>query len=357
MRVLLSGGATAGPVTPLLAVVGEIRATKPETEFLWLGTYKGPEKVLVEGENIKFQAISSGKLRRYFSWDNFFDHFRQVWGFFQALKIVHDYKPDVILSAGGYVSVPVIWAGWLQGVPSIVHQQDYQPILSVKMVQPFVKLITVSFPDTVKFFPVGKAKWVGHPVRQFFFDAKKDVAKKFFHLDPNLPTLLITGGGTGALSLNEICYRALPEILQFCQVIHLTGSGKAVKQNLPPDLASRYHQFEFLNQEMAMAYAASDVVVSRAGASAAFELASLAKPVIFVPLPNSPQEKNAAVFQNNKAAIVLGQKYLTPQQLSSQVNKLISDPASRSELSRNISALNPPDAAKRFVQEIWQLKK
>lgn len=357
MRVILSGGGTGGPVTPLLAVAEVLREKDPQLELLWLGTDQGPERQLVESENIIFKSIAAGKLRRYFSWQNFVDPFRVIKGFFQSLKIIDRFKPAVILSAGGFVSVPVIWAGWLKRVPSLVHQQDYQPVLAVKLILPFVKRVTVGLEETKKFFPSRKVVWTGHPIRRFLLEASREEAIKFFNLDLNLPTVLVTGGGTGALGLNLLVSQSLPELLKFYQVIHLTGEGKSEPAALPVELKMYYHRYDFLNKEMGLALAAADLVVSRAGASSTFEIASLAKPAILIPLPNSPQEKNAKVYADKQAALVISQSELSSEKLTSSIKQLIDNIDRRNQLAANVKKINPPGAAEKIAEEIWKIKK
>lgn len=356
-RILLCGGGTAGPVTPLLAVVENLRVSarnKAESlDVLWLGTVSGPERELVEKAGIKFVAIPGGKLRRYFSLQNFTDLFRVFAGFIQAFKIIGDFRPHVILSAGGFVSVPTIVAGFVKGVPSLIHQQDYLVSLTTRMSAPFCKVITTSFASVANHLG-GKAVWTGQPVRTFLLNASKQESIVKLGLNKDLPVILITGGGTGALSLNQAVAEILPRILPIAQVVHLTGRGKTVEVNLSAELASRYRQYEFLSDEMAQAYGAADIVVSRSGASASFELAVLGKPVILIPLPDSPQVLNAREFGRNNAALVIDQSQAQDKLLDT-IKNLLQDTELRQKLSTNISKMNPPDALDKLTNQVLKI--
>src|SRR3989339_1004187 len=221
MRIILTGGGTMGSVSPLLAIAEELKEKDASNEFLWLGTKNGPEKKFVKEAEILFRAIPSGKFRRYFSGWNFIDPFLIIAGFFSSLWIIFKFKPKIILSAGGFVGVPVIWAGWFLRVPSLIHQQDLRPGLANKLTAPFAKIITVAFSESLKYFT--GATIVGNPFRKSLLMGDRARAKEIFKLHDDLPVLLILGGGTGALGLNKVAILAANELTNFCQVIHITG--------------------------------------------------------------------------------------------------------------------------------------
>ena len=237
MKIVLAGGGSGGPVAPLLAIAEAIKKNNPEAKFLFIGTKKGePEKEMIKNYNFSakggsasggdFVGIFCGKLRRYLSWQNFLDIFKTKLGFFQSLFILIKFKPDLIIGAGGYVSVPVVLAGWFLKIPSLIHQQDILPTLSNKILSIFAKKITVSFGPSLKDFPKNKTIFTGHPVRQFIFSGDRERAIKLFNLEKEKPVLVVLGGGTGAVSLNNLIWQNLGELTKFCQVVHLTGKGK-----------------------------------------------------------------------------------------------------------------------------------
>jgi UDP-N-acetylglucosamine--N-acetylmuramyl-(pentapeptide) pyrophosphoryl-undecaprenol N-acetylglucosamine transferase len=357
LKIILTGGGTMGSVTPLLAVAEELKKQSLNAEFLWLGTKNGPERKMVEKYGLVFKAIPSGKLRRYFSGWNFLDPFLIAAGFFKSLWIIFKFKPQVILSAGGFVGVPAIWAGWLLRVPGLIHQQDVKLGLANKLTAPFAKIITVTFPESLKYFP--KAVVTANPVRKEIFEGNRERAFLNFKLEKDLPVLLVLGGGTGALPLNKIMIKAAPKILEFCQIIHITGgrSNELLKieiQNLGKE-NPRYHVFDFLIEEMKDAYAAADLVISRAGMGTLTELAALGKPTILVPIPKSHQEDNTYYFKRNNAVFLLEQKNLTQEILVETVRELINNKVELENLSRNIKSVMKPGAAEAMVEEVLKI--
>jgi len=358
-KLILTGGGTMGSVTPLLAVAEEIKKQMPDAEFLWIGTKKGPEKKVVGAYDINFKSVPAGKLRRYFSFWNFIDPFFVVAGFLKSLWIIFKFKPHFILSAGGFVAVPVIWAGRLLGVPSLVHQQDVRPGLANKLTAPFAKIVTVVFPESLKYFP--KAIVVGNPVRQEIFSGQKERAFEFFNLEKDLPTILVLGGGTGALKLNRVVVKAAADLVKFCQVIHITGGrldeqSKLAVEKLQKE-SPRYHLFEFLVEPLKDAYAVSDLVISRAGMGTLTELAVLGKPTILVPIPKTHQEANAWYFKKRNAVYILDQEKLTPENFTAAVEELLGSKVELENLSRNVKEAIAADAAKKMIEEIFKIIK
>lgn len=342
-----------GSVTPLLSLAEEIRTKMPEADFLWLGTKNGPEAELIRANGLIFEKIPAGKLRRYFSGFNLLIPFLIAGGFLKALWVILRFKPKIILSAGGFVGVPVIWAGWVLGVPSLVHQQDIRPGLANKLAAPFAKLVTVAFPEGKKYFP--KAIWTGNPVRREIFSGDTEAALKFFGLEKNIPTILVLGGGTGALKLNEVVLKAAPELVKFCQVIHVTGGR--LGDNFSGNSAGRYHVFDFLAGQLKDAYAVADLVISRAGLGTLTELAALGKPTVLVPMPKSHQEDNAWYFKKNNAVRIIEQADLTPENFSSSARELINNKVELENLSRNMKGVMKIGAAGAIVEEIFKIIK
>ncbi len=347
MRIILSGGGTIGSVSPLVAIFEEIKKNQPQAEFLWLATKDGIEDRLISSYQIPVKKIFAGKFRRYFSLRNFLDPFLVTLGFLQSLLIIIKFKPQVVLSAGGFVSVPVVWAAWVLRRPSLIHQQDVRPGLANKLMAPFANIITVTFAKSLKDFPAAKTTLVGNPVRNEILAGSKDEGYKFFKLDQNLPTILIIGGGTGALKINNLVLESLNDLVSFCQVIHLTG-GKVDKVATHP----HYRNYDFLTDQLKNAYAVADLVISRAGMSVLSELALLQKPTVIIPIAGSHQQENANEFFKNNAAVVLQEENLSPQDFSSAIKQLLFDKDELASLSRNIAQIMPAGAAQKISQMI-----
>jgi len=347
MRIILAGGGTMGSVSPLIAIFEEIKKQQLTAEFLWLATKSGSEEGLITSYQIPIKKISSGKLRRYFSWQNFLDPFRILVGFFQSLIIIFKFKPQAVISAGGFVAVPVTWAAWLLRRPVLIHQQDIITGLANKLMAPFASIVTVTFGKSLADFPAKKTHLVGNPVRADVLTGSKDEGYNFFKLDPSLPTILILGGGTGSLNLNGIVLDSLQDLVQFCQIIHLTGGrlNKVAEH-------SRYRSHTFLTKQMKNAYAIADLVIGRAGLSTLTELSALKKPAIIIPMSNTHQEYNATEFFRNNAIALLQEGNLTPEIFSQAIKELLSDKAELSNLSRNISEIMPPGATEKIIKMI-----
>jgi len=350
MKIILSGGGTMGPVTPLLAVVEEMRRQGINAEFLWVGTKTGPERKLVESYGIRFIGVTAAKLRRYFDWQNFFIPAQVIAGFFQSVLILRYFKPDLILSAGGFVSVPLVFASIFFSVKVLIHQQDVTPGLANRLMAPFASKITVSLEESLLFFDKRKTVLTGNPFRASLLSGVREKAITRFNLKPNLPLLLVLGGGTGSIFLNQTVIRSLPALTKICQIIHLVGEGKvgAIGQE-------NYQPVEFLTGDFKDVLATADLVVSRAGMGTLTELSALGKPAIIVPMADTHQEANAFYFSRNNSVVLIGQSELTAEVLFSEVKRLLASEVERHTLSRNIQTLLPLDAAERLVGEIEML--
>ena len=368
MRIILSGGGTMGPVTPLLAVAEELgtRDSGPGTreinELLWIGTHKGPEREYVERAGIRFRTILSGKLRRYWSWWNIIDPLFILAGFIQSLILILRWRPDAIVSAGGYVSVPLVWAGWILGIPSVIHQQDVLPLLAVRLMAPFARTITVAFPETAKRFhgldhgTGGRVEIIGNPVRRFVEVVRANRERlrveglRHFGLSADRLVVLVFGGGTGSKTLNDFIGATAAELLAAAQVIHVTGKGK-----LGIGKQAGLYETEFLKDDLPLAYAVADLVVSRAGIGSIAELSAVGLPTILVPIPNSHQEANADYVHKRDAAVVVREDGRFHQALLSDIKNLLNDPGRRSELCNKIHALLPSSSCARFADIILRV--
>ncbi len=356
MRIVLAGGGTGGPVTPLLAFVESWRQHEPQTEWLWIGTTAGPEQLLVAPYGIQFKTISTGKLRRYWSIKNITDPVRVLAGWWQSRQILKQFRPDIVMAAGGLATVPVIWAAAGLRLPTIVHQSDIIPGLTNRLVQRAATVITVAFEQTAKLLSQNKAvEWIGNPVRPSVLAATPAVAKDRFGLTETLPVVLITGGGIGAEQINTMTWAALPELLERLYVIHITGVGKGTVIELPAHQAARYRQYELLTADMALAYAAADIVVSRAGLAAMTEVSALGKATILIPLAHSPQVANAEWFAKLNAARLLPQA--SAAGLTETIRRILDNPGDRSQLERNIKTAMKPGANEALVAIVARLTK
>ncbi len=352
IKIVLSGGGTGGSVSPLLAVADELK----EAEFVFIGTKKGkPEKDLIAGYRMKYYGIYSGKLRRYFDWQNLLDPFKIFLGFFESLFILLKEKPRTIFSAGGFVSVPVIWAGFFLGIPAVIHQQDVLPSLSNKLAAWIAKKITVSFEKSLNDFSKTKTILTGNPARKEILLGNRERAIKRFNLEENLPVLLVIGGGTGSQKINQLIFSIIPQLVEFCQVIHLTGEKNLQLITHNSQLSKRYHRYKFLTEEMADAYMVADLVISRAGLGVLTELSALAKPAMIIPIPHSHQEANALYFASKKAAIYLDQNQLDKEIFLAKIKEVISDKETLKNLSEKIKLLYQQGAALKIAEIIRKI--
>ncbi|MEK7512070.1 MAG: undecaprenyldiphospho-muramoylpentapeptide beta-N-acetylglucosaminyltransferase [Patescibacteria group bacterium] len=357
MRIILTGGGTIGSVSPLLAVREKIIEQKIEAEFIWIGTEHGLEREILAQEDISFFAIKSGKWRRYFSAQNFFDIFRFIVGFFQAIKIIRTFKPDLILSAGSFVSVPVVLAGALFHVRIIVHQQDLKIGLANRLSATFATRITVAFDESLKYFPAAKTVLTGNPVRSRVATGDKESAVKYFGLEIGLPTLLVMGGSLGAEAVNKLLFAGITRLIEFCQIIHIVGRGNLVDwtdRDKFGVLATRYHSYEYMFEKLNMAYAAADLVVCRAGLSTLTELSFIGKPTILIPIPNNQQGENARYFDSKNAVVVMDESEENQGKFVDTIKNLLSDAGSLRRLSDNMKRAMEQNANDKYLTLIME---
>lgn len=360
MKILMAGGMTGGPVTPLFALAEEIRHQYPHTRFLLVDDYHSVGHNLAIKNKIPFDKIHSGKLKRYWAVSNLLAPFLTIIGLFEAFVLIRKFKPDIAIGAGGYMQVPVLWTAWLNRIPVLIHQQDILPGLANLLCAPIAKKITVTFPVSASSFSEGITPFLkkkeskiivaGNPVRDLAKTASKAEAITFYKLDKNFPTVLIFGGGSGAMAINDLVFKALPELCKYVQIIHSTGSRK----NNHDYKDENYHGFEFI-ERMDLAYKAADIVVSRAGVSTIAELSELGKVSVIIPMPNTHQEHNAEYVWNRGAALILDQAKLDHQQFIALIRKLILDGPSQKQLSVQMSELLPKHSSKKIAKIIVDL--
>lgn len=350
IHFLMTGGGTLGSVTPLLAVVEELRKRDAQAVVSWVGTPGGPERLVVESNRITFYALAAPKLDRYRRWTWPFIPLRLAASVAQSMKLLRTLRPHMVFSAGGFVGVPVAIAAWFLRIPVWVHQLDVQPGVANKTLAPFAKRISVTFDETAAAFPKRKTIVVGGMVRKAIRQGNKTVAMQRYGFDVTLPTVLVVGGGTGAAQINDAFAVLRNDLVGRMNVLHLTGRGKmlaALEEQGP-----NYVALEFLNEGMADAYAAADVVVCRSGIGTICELAALGKPAIIIPFHNF-EFPNAKILEERKAAEVLW--YVTPQIIAQAIDRLLDHPERREELSKNIRGLFALNADERIVHEAMEL--
>ena len=313
-RIILTGGGTAGHVTPNIALLPRLRELQYDIHYV--GSYNGMEKNLISTQNIPYHGIASGKLRRYFSLQNFTDPFRVLKGFGEANKLMKELRPDVIFSKGGFVSVPVVIAAKRNKIPVIIHESDMTPGLANKLSFSSASKVCCNFPETLELLPEGKAILTGSPIRQELLTGDKDRAREFCGFTSDKPVILVVGGSLGALAVNNAVRRLLPELLKDFQIIHLCGQGK-LDESL--NGIEGYAQFEYIQSELKDLFALTDIVISRAGANAICELLALRKPNLLIPLSaaasRGDQILNAASFEKQGYSYVLQEEEMTGESL------------------------------------------
>ena len=322
MRVVFTGGGTAGHVNPNLAVIEVLRAQAIEVSYV--GSYDGVERAMVEAQGIDYFAVRSGKLRRYFSWKNFTDPLNLLWGIGQSYWILRRLRPNVLFSKGGFVALPVVIAAWLNRIPVIAHESDLTPGLANRLSLPFVNVLCMTFDKGA--IGGSKIKLTGTPIRRQLLQGVAERGLAYCGFDASLPCLLVMGGSQGARCLNDCVRMALPELTQHYQVIHLCGRGHV---DVTLNATSHYRQFEYVDAELADLLAASHLVLSRAGANAVCEILACAKPHVLVPLSRrfsrGDQIENARYFEQKGVSVVLDEEALTPSRLLAALHQVEHD--------------------------------
>ena len=320
-RIVLTGGGTAGHVTPNIALLPKLRELGYDVHYI--GSYNGIEKTLIESCNVPYYGISSGKLRRYFDLKNFSDPFKVLKGFSEASKLLKKLKPDVVFSKGGFVSVPVVIAAKQHKIPVIIHESDMTPGLANKLSIPAASKVCCNFPETIEHLPKGKAVLTGSPIREELLTGSREKALKFTGLSGSKPALLIIGGSLGSVVVNEAVRSVLPELLKRFEIIHLCGKGK-LDETLTA--MNGYVQYEYISDELKDLFALSDIVISRAGANSICEFLALRKPALLVPLSaaasRGDQILNANSFAKQGYASVLEEEQLNGETLLASLNEL-----------------------------------
>lgn len=352
-RIVLTGGGTAGHVTPNIALLPSLKDAG--YEVFYIGSYNGIEKKLIEDMDIPYYGISSGKFRRYKSLKNLSDPFRVLNGYRQALGLMKKIKPDIVFSKGGFVSVPVVLAAGTKHIPVIIHESDMTPGLANKIAMKSADKICCNFPETVKYLPENKAVLTGSPIRHELLLGNKVAGLNLCHFTSDKPIIMVVGGSTGAVHVNEAIRGILPDLLKQFQVVHLCGKGKT-DESL--NNVEGYVQFEYISKEMRDLFAMCDIVISRAGANAICELLALKKPNLLIPLSarasRGDQILNANSFKANGYSSVLSEDDMTEETLLKAIHELYEN---RFNYINNMSLSQQSDAINKITELIVDCSK
>lgn len=323
-RIVLTGGGTAGHVTPNIALIPHLKEMGYEIHYI--GSYEGIEKKLISDFGIPYYGVSTGKLRRYFDPKNFTDPFRVIKGFSEAKKLLKQIKPDVVFSKGGFVSVPVVRAAAGLKIPCIIHESDMTPGLANKLCIPVATKVCCNFPETLEAIPNDKAVLTGSPIREELMQGDRIAGLSYCGFSAEKPVIMVIGGSLGAGAINKVVRSALPQLLEKYQIVHVCGKDKMDNLLLTTE---GYKQFEYVKSELKDLFAMADVVISRAGANAICELLALKKPNILIPLPatssRGDQINNAKSFEQQGYSVVIDEDDLTESYLVQKVSEVLSE--------------------------------
>ena len=350
-KIVMTGGGTAGHVTPNIALFDSLQ--KDGYEIHYIGSYEGIEKGLIEDKKIPYYGISSGKFRRYRSWKNLTDPFRVLHGFFQARRLLGRIRPNVVFSKGGFVSVPVVMAAKTRHIPVIIHESDLTPGLANKLAMPSATKVCCNFPETLPYLPKEKAVLTGSPIRQELLHGNKQAAKDFCGFTGDLPILMVMGGSIGSVYINNAIRGCIDTLLTKYQIIHLCGKG-----NIDESLKDKkgYAQFEYISENLPDLFAAADLVVARAGANSICELLALHKPNILIPLSRNAsrgdQILNANSFAKQGFSAVLEEEEVTSEKLMATIDDVMAHRSKDIDAMKNSGQMNAIETIMGLIEEV-----
>lgn len=373
MTIAFTGGGTGGHFYPIIAIaealndlVREKRLVEPKLYYLAPNSFD--EKALFEN-NIAYIRIPAGKLRRYASLQNITDGFTTLYGILSALVTLYRLYPDVVMSKGGYGSVPTVLAARILGIPIIIHESDAKPGRANLLAAKFATRIAISFESAAGYFPKkaqGKIARTGIPIRKALMRMEPEGARQYLRLEQGVPTILILGGSQGAVKINEAILSALPDLVSFANIVHQTGQAnfksvegvaKVVLGNSP--YAGRYHPINYLNEtSLQRAASVADLIISRAGANSLAEIGLWKKPAIIIPIPESvshDQRTNAYSYARTGAAVVIEEENLAPHLLVSEIQRILSDAALSARMAEGAAHFTDPDAARILASEMLSI--
>ncbi len=350
-RIIMTGGGTAGHVTPNIALLPILKEHGYEVSYI--GSYNGIEKELIEEQGVKYYGISPAKLRRYFDLKNFSDPFKVIKGYFQAKSLLRKIKPDVVFSKGGFVSVPVVIAAGRRHIPTIIHESDITPGLANKLAIPHASKVCCNFPETMSHLPSGKALLTGSPIRAELLSGDAARGREICGFNENKPILMIIGGSTGAKHVNDAVREVLPSLLETFQVVHLCGSGMKDESLENTD---GYVQFEYVKDDLKDLFAAADILISRAGANAICEILALKKPNVLIPLSaaasRGDQILNAKSFTKMGFSYMLEEENLTSDTLLASVDEVYNNRDKYIEAMANSPMPNAIETIFNLIEEV-----
>lgn len=371
IKLLITGGGTGGHTSPAISIIKYIRKKSNELnidfDILYIGSEKGIEKVYAQREEIPYQSIKTGKLRRQFTLKNVADMFKVFVGFLGSMKIISRFKPDVIFSTGGYVSVPVMLASGMKKIPSVIHEQTVNVGLANKVSSKFANKICITFESSKKYFPPDKVMVTGIPLREEIFNGDKNKCYEIFNLDKNLPLIYITGGSQGSKFINDNIKKILPQLLKQTNIIHQCGGGAihnsyeelaAYKAELKKEYQTRYIVKDYIYDHLNHIFAGASLIIGRSGAGTVSECIALTKPTIFIPLPGTTkneQVENAKYAEKLGGALVLYQQELTPEILYKELSNLLNNKEHLKLMSKNFKVLDFGNANQKILDLILQL--
>ncbi|HOW60362.1 MAG TPA: undecaprenyldiphospho-muramoylpentapeptide beta-N-acetylglucosaminyltransferase [Candidatus Moranbacteria bacterium] len=366
MRVLLTGGGTGGHLTPLIAVIDELRKKiGPDLEILYVGSGAQMEKEIMSEKNIPAKFVLSGKMRRYFSLKNILDFFKLPIGFFQSLWILLWFTPDVIFSKGGYVAVPIVIAAWIYRIPIMIHESDSIPGIANQFLSKFADRIAVAYPSAEEYFPKEKTALIGNPIRFEVTEGDPLILRKKLGFTESKKTILVLGGSQGSQTINNFIIKILPKILPYYQVIHQTGQehfNEVIEEAAYLGIKSGregYYAVPFMNaNQLRDAFAASDLIISRAGATSITEIAANAKPAILVPITHSAndhQRMNAYALAGIGAALVLEEANLGEHILIEKIDTIMNDENLKRKMIERLKTFYHPNATEVIANSIIEV--
>lgn len=355
-KIILTGGGTAGHVTPNIALLPRLR--EAGFDITYIGSYNGIEKQLLKEQQIPYYGISSGKLRRYFDIKNFSDPLKVMKGLGQSIRLMRKLKPDIVFSKGGFVSVPVILAARLCHIPSIIHESDLTPGLANKLAIPNAAKVCCNFPETLKYLPEDKAVLTGSPIRKELLSGNKEKARKLCNFTDEKPVLFVVGGSSGSKFINDTIHGLLPELLKTYQVIHMCGKGN-IEESL--NRTAGYKQFEYIGSELNDIFALADLVISRAGANSICELLALHKPNILIPLSanasRGDQILNAQSFEKQGFSVVIEEEIITPDKLLNIIHETYKNRERYIHAMKQNNTMNSVDKIVSLIEETAKIEK
>ena len=360
MTIVITGGGTGGHTSPGLAVAALLR--QRGVEVAWIGSRGGIEARRVPEHGIPYFAIATGKLRRYWAWQNLADlGFHVPVGVLGAGRLLMRLRPRIVFATGGFVALPVVVAAALGRIPVVIHEQTAVPGLANRVAARFARRVALAFAESATGFPAAKVVVTGNPLRPELRSGSRGDAVARFGLSEDLPLVYVTGGAQGAQRINRTVGEALPALLDHVQVIHQCGDNPATgdrrwleehRGRLPAPLARRYAIVPYVGKELAGIYAAAALVIARAGAGTVNECCHLGIPALYVPLPGArgdEQTANARLVERAGGCAVLPQPELGPERLVMSVRALLAEPKRLKEMGERARSLAVPDAAERIV--------